>query len=59
MFGLFIIGHQGGWDEILYVAGPVLLIAGLLLIAHRRANRLSHRLGDSTDHTSDAGESAN
>lgn len=55
-----MIGHQGGWDEILYVAGPVILIAGLLWIAHRRANRLGgqlgHQLGNTADDTTDAGK---
>jgi hypothetical protein len=31
-----ILAHQGGWDEILLVAGPILVIAGLLKLAKRR-----------------------
>jgi len=34
-----IVAHQGGWDEILLVAGPILLIAGLLTLAKRRVDR--------------------
>ena len=34
-----IVAHQGGWDEILLVAGPILLIAGLLTVAKRRVDR--------------------
>jgi hypothetical protein len=34
-----ILAHQGGWDEILLVAGPILLIAGLLVLAKRRVER--------------------
>ena len=33
-----VFAHQGGWDEILMVAAPVALFAGLLWIANRRAN---------------------
>ena len=32
--------HQGGWDEILLVAGPLALVAGLLWLADRRARRM-------------------
>ncbi|MEO6157473.1 MAG: hypothetical protein ABIQ39_07560 [Ilumatobacteraceae bacterium] len=31
-----ILAHQGGWDEILMVLGPILLIVGLLRLAKRR-----------------------
>jgi hypothetical protein len=33
-----IVAHQGGWDEILLVAGPIVLIAGLLTLAKRRVD---------------------
>ena len=33
-----IVAHQGGWDEILMVAGPLLVFAGVLFLANRRAN---------------------
>jgi cyanate permease len=33
-----IYGHQGGWDEVLLVAIPLGLIAGLLWIANKRVN---------------------
>ena len=36
--------HQGGWDEILLVAGPVAVIAGLLWLADRRARRMGPRM---------------
>ena len=32
-----LLAHQGGWDEILMVAGPVVVFAWLLWIARRRA----------------------
>lgn len=40
-----ILAHQGGWDEILMVAGPVLLMWLVL----RAANRRAHRLADATE----------
>ena len=39
-----ILAHQGGWDEILMVLVPLLVIAGLLALAKRRAVRA--RVGD-------------
>ena len=33
-----ILAHQGGWDEILLVAGPIVLIAALLSLAKRRVD---------------------
>lgn len=38
-----LLAHQGGWDELLLVAGPVAVIAALLVLADRRAKRA---LGD-------------
>ncbi len=32
------VAHQGGWDEILMVAGPLAIIGLLLYIANRRVN---------------------
>ena len=32
-----IVAHQGGWDEILLVALPIVLFAGLLWLANHRA----------------------
>jgi len=31
-----LLAHQGGWDEILLVLGPILVIAGLLKLAKKR-----------------------
>lgn len=33
-----LLSHQGGWDEILLIAGPILVIGGLLMIAKKRAD---------------------
>ncbi len=35
-----LLAHQGGWDEILMVAGPLALLAWLLWLADRRARRM-------------------
>lgn len=32
-----VVAHQGGWDEVLLVAGPLALIGLLLWVANRRA----------------------
>jgi len=32
-----ILAHQGGWDEIALVGGPIIVFAGLLAVARRRA----------------------
>ena len=42
-----VLAHQGGWDETLLVIAPLLVIAVLLFIANRRANRVAeaHRRG--------------
>ena len=34
-----MLAHQGGWDEILLVLAPILVIAGLLLLAKKRVER--------------------
>lgn len=43
MFGLSpaLLAHQGGWDEVLLIGGPLLAIAGLLLLAKRRVDRVA------------------
>jgi hypothetical protein len=37
-----VIAHQGGWDEILLVVGPILVIAALIAVAQRKARRLGN-----------------
>lgn len=34
-----VLAHQGGWDEILLVAGPILLVVGMLWLAKRRVKQ--------------------
>lgn len=38
---LTVLAHQGGWDEVLWVAGPLAVVAGMLLLANRRANKIA------------------
>ena len=33
-----MLAHQGGWDEILLVAGPIAVIVGLLAVVKRRVD---------------------
>jgi hypothetical protein len=33
-----LLAHQGGWDEFLLVAGPMLIIVVLLRLAKRRVD---------------------
>ena len=34
-----LLAHQGGWDEILLVLGPIVIIIGLLRLAKSRVDR--------------------
>ena len=34
-----LLAHQGGWDEILLVAGPIVVIVGLLVIVKKLLDR--------------------
>lgn len=36
-----MLAHQGGWDELLLVIGPVLVVIALLRLAKRRVTRPS------------------
>ena len=40
MIKVLVFAHQGGWDEILIVAGPLFVVAALLWVADRRARKL-------------------
>ena len=48
-----MLAHQGGWDEILLVVGPMAVIAGLLWLAKRRLTRAERARGESATRTSD------
>ena len=36
---LVVLAHQGGWDEMLMVLGPILAIVWLLRLARKRVER--------------------
>ena len=40
IFEHLLLGHQGGWDEILLVVAPLGLIAWLLWAANRKAEKM-------------------
>lgn len=40
-----LYAHQGGWDEILMVAGPIIVVVALLRYAERRAKRSREAAG--------------
>jgi hypothetical protein len=36
-----VLAHQGGWDEMLMVLGPIVVIVLLLRLARNRASKAS------------------
>jgi hypothetical protein len=44
-----IFAHQGGWDEMLMVLGPILAIVLLLRMAKNRAARASEERADTPE----------
>ena len=44
-----VIAHQGGWDEILFVVVPIVIFAGLLAVANRRASRIEEQRHEGDD----------
>ena len=36
---VLVVAHQGGWDEAVFVAVPMVILAVLLSLARRRAER--------------------
>ena len=40
-----MIAHQGGWDEILLVLGPIAVIVGLLMLARKRVDAAEAKSG--------------
>ncbi len=52
--GMRLLAHQGGWDEVLMVLAPLVIFAGLLVVARRRVEDLEapadrDRTADSAD----------
>lgn len=60
-----VLAHQGGWDEILLVAGPIAAIVVVLWRATRRVDRQNadrhdaQRQSDASDVGAEAGKPAN
>lgn len=50
-----VLAHQGGWDEILLVVAPMLVIIALLRLAKRRVERLDHGADHPDDRSGDSG----
>jgi hypothetical protein len=44
-----ILAHQGGWDEMLMVAGPIGIFAYILRRANRRAEEAANATADTSD----------
>ena len=44
-----MIAHQGGWDEILLVLGPIAVIVGLLMLARKRVEAAEQAKPDAKD----------
>jgi hypothetical protein len=40
-----VLAHQGGWDEMLMVLAPIVVIVFLLRVAKRRGERLGPDAG--------------
>ncbi|MGH9185886.1 MAG: hypothetical protein ACRD0U_08760 [Acidimicrobiales bacterium] len=52
LLAVALFAHQGGWDEILLVAAPIVVFAGLLWLANRRAEaQLEAEADDESDAT--------
>ena len=50
-----VLAHQGGWDEILMVAGPVAIFGWLLWVARKRAKAVAALEGADAADTGPAG----
>jgi hypothetical protein len=44
-----IVAHQGGWDEMLLVAVPIVVVGWLLWLAKRRMTRAAQRHTETDD----------
>lgn len=49
-----VIAHQGGWDEVLLVVVPMVLVASLLWLAKLRVNRAERSAAGANAPRSDA-----
>ena len=44
-----MLAHQGGWDEILLIVGPILVVVGLLRLLKKRVERNAAATTDTAD----------
>jgi hypothetical protein len=44
-----LVAHQGGWDEILMVVGPLVVVVGLLYWARSRQQNAASDTDGATD----------
>ena len=44
-----LLAHEGGWDEVFFVAAPLIVFAGLLVLAKRRAENQAEQAADTPD----------
>ena len=44
-----VVAHQGGWDEIAMVIGPLVIFAALLKLANKRAKEAQTATDDNHD----------
>lgn len=52
---LVVLAHQGGWDEMLLVATPIVIFVVLLKLANDRAQRLAEKPSGEPDDGADRG----
>jgi hypothetical protein len=45
-----LLAHQGGWDEALLVAVPIVVIIGVLALVKRRVEAHQGEFGEPGDH---------
>ena len=44
-----VLAHQGGWDEILLIVGPMAIVVLLLRLAKRRVDRTAATMTPPSD----------
>ena len=49
-----LTAHQGGWDEALLIGGPIVAIAGLLILAKKRVDAAAEAAARAADGADEA-----
>ncbi len=44
-----LVAHQGGWDELLLIAIPIVIVIGLLAVVKRRVERAASQSQSASD----------